>query len=104
MQHIPGEESSYSSTLGLPQSLFMPPPPPPGLPGEQGGSVHDSLRLLAGLAQGLEDGHSGPHTWGGVFLLQTPLSPLRSATAPLPPVSLGSKEGQLMTAYECGPS
>ena len=86
-----------------PWSLLKPayvPPPPPGLPGEHGGLVDDSLGLWAGLAQGLEDGHSGPQTWGGVFLLQLPWSTLRSAPVPLPsPDSLGSKEGQLMTAY-----
>ena len=77
----------------------------PGLPGEQRESVDDSSRVRAGLAQGLEDGHSGPHTWGGVFLLQLPLSLIEVRyCAPAPPDSLGSEEGQLMTAYECGPN
>ena len=74
----------------------MCPRPLPILPGEQGGSVNDSSRLRAGLAQGLEDGHSGPHTWGGLFLLQLPWSPLRSAPAPPPPrTSWGAMGGQL---------
>ena len=83
------------------------PPPPPGLPGEQRGSVDDSLRVRTELAQGLEDGHSAPHTWGGVFPLQPPWSPPRPAPAPpsltdsLPAGSLGSKWGQRMIAHVC---
>ena len=72
------------------------PPTPPGLPGEYGGLVDDSIGLWAGLAQGLEDGHSGPQTWGGVFLLQLPWSTLRSAPVPLPPPGLPGEYGGLV--------